>query len=85
MTTSAVETGVGGGLTTHSHPPQKFELLSRVPKAVSHTESLDYGDVLQVDNGGRSSENVSSTDAGTIFGSITDLHGERGKKSDLQG
>ena len=91
MTISVVETGVGGGLTTHSHPSQNYELLSRVPKVVSHTEALDYGDVLQVDNGGvaypgaRSSGNVSSTDAGTIFGPVTDLHGERGKRSDLQG
>ena len=91
MTISVVETGVGGGLTTHSHPSQTYELLSRVPKVVSHTEALDYGDVLQVDNSGvaypgaRSSGNVSSTDAGTIFGPVADLHGERGKRSDLQG
>ena len=91
MTTSAVGTGVGGGLTTHGRPSQKFELLSRVPKTDSLTEALEYGDVLQVENGGvaypsvRSSEDVSSTDAGTIFGPIADLHGEREKKSDLQG
>ena len=89
MTTFAVGTGVGGGLTTHGRPSQKFELLSRVPKTDSLTEALEYGDVLQVENGGvaypsvRSSEDVSSTDAGTIFGPISDLHGEREKKSDL--